>query len=57
MYFMQMIMLGKRYILVPAGKYKVVIKKGRDTFEKTIDVTYKNNARLNEDDMNYIKRN
>ena len=38
---------------VPAGKYKVVIKKGRDTFEKTIDVTYKNNARLNEDDRKF----
>ena len=38
---------------VPAGKYKVVIKKGRDTFEKTIDVTYKNNAGLNEDDRKF----
>lgn len=38
---------------VPAGKYKVVIKKGRDTFEKTIDVTYKNNAGLNEDDKKF----
>ena len=38
---------------VPAGKYKVVIKKGRDTFEKTIDVTYKNNAGLNEDDRRF----
>ncbi len=31
---------------VPEGKYKVVIKKGRDIFEKTINVTYKNNANL-----------
>ena len=31
---------------VPAGDYKVVVKKGRDTFEKTISVTYKNNAEL-----------
>ena len=31
---------------VPAGDYKVVVKKGRDTFEKTISVTYKNNAGL-----------
>ena len=38
---------------VPAGKYKVVIKKGRDTFEKTIDITYKNNAGLNEDDRKF----
>ena len=38
---------------VPAGKYKVVVKKGRDTFEKTIDVTYKNNAGLNEDDRKF----
>ena len=38
---------------VPAGKYKVVIKKGRDTFEKTINVTYKNNAGLNEDDRKF----
>ena len=38
---------------VPAGKYKVVIKKGRDTFEKIIDVTYKNNAGLNEDDRKF----
>ena len=38
---------------VPAGKYKVVVKKGRDTFEKIIDVTYKNNAGLNEDDRKF----
>ena len=38
---------------VPAGKYKVVIKKGRDTFEKIIDVNYKNNAGLNEDDRKF----
>ena len=38
---------------VPAGKYKVVIKKGRDTFEKTINVTYKNNARLNQEDRKF----
>ena len=38
---------------VPAGKYKVVIKKGRDTFEKIIDVTYKNNAGLKEDDRKF----
>jgi hypothetical protein len=38
---------------VPAGKYKVVIKKGRDSFEKIIDVTYKNNAGLNEDDRKF----
>ena len=31
---------------VPAGKYKAVIKKGRDTFEKVINVSYKNNAGL-----------
>jgi len=31
---------------VPAGDYKVVVKKGRDAFEKIISVTYKNNARL-----------
>ncbi len=39
--------------IVPAGRYKVVIKKGRDTFEKTINVTYKNNAGLNEDDRKF----
>ena len=31
----------------------MVVKKGRDTFEKTIDVTYKNNAGLNEDDRKF----
>lgn len=31
---------------VPAGDYKVVVKKGRDAFEKIISVTYKNNAGL-----------
>jgi len=38
---------------VPAGEYKVVIKKGRDTFEKTINVTYKNNAGLNQKDRKF----
>ena len=38
---------------VPAGEYKVVIKKGRDTFEKTINVTYKNNAGLNQEDRKF----
>ena len=38
---------------VPAGKYKVVIKKGRDTFEKTINVSYKNNAGLSDDDRKF----
>ena len=38
---------------VPAGDYKVVIKKGRDTFEKTINVTYKNNAGLSDDDRKF----
>ena len=38
---------------VPAGHYKVVIKKGRDTFEKTINVTYKNNAALSDDDRKF----
>ena len=39
--------------MVPAGKYKVVIKKGRDTFEKIINVTYKNNAGLNKEDRKF----
>ena len=39
--------------MVPAGKYKVVIKKGRDTFEKIINVTYKNNAGLNQQDRKF----
>jgi len=38
---------------VPAGEYKVVIKKGRDTFEKTINVAYKNNAGLNQEDRKF----
>ena len=38
---------------VPAGNYKVVIKKGKDTFEKIINVTYKNNARLSNDDRKF----
>ena len=38
---------------VPAGKYKVVIKKGRDIFEKEINVSYKNNAGLSEDDRKF----
>ena len=38
---------------VPAGKYKVVIKKGRDTFEKIINVSYKNNAGLSSDDREF----
>ena len=38
---------------VPAGEYKVVIKKGRDTFKKTINVTYKNNAGLNQEDRKF----
>ena len=38
---------------VPAGKYKAVIKKGRDSFEKIINVTYKNNAGLNENDRKF----
>jgi len=38
---------------VPAGKYKVVINKGKDTFEKTINVAYKNNAELNEEDRKF----
>ena len=39
--------------MVPAGEYKVVIKKGRDTFEKIINVTYKNNAGLNHEDRKF----
>ena len=39
--------------MVPAGEYKVVIKKGRDTFEKIINVTYKNNAGLNQEDRKF----
>ena len=38
---------------VPAGKYKVVIKKGRDTFEKIIEVSYKNNAGLTDEDRKF----
>ena len=38
---------------VPAGDYKVVIKKGRDTFEKVITVAYKNNAGLSDDDRKF----
>jgi len=38
---------------VPAGKYKVVIKKGRDTFEKIIEVSYKNNAGLTDKDRKF----
>ena len=38
---------------VPAGDYKVVIKKGRDTFEKVINVTYKNNAGLSDEDRKF----
>ena len=38
---------------VPAGDYKVVIKKGRDTFEKVIKVAYKNNAGLSNDDRKF----
>ncbi len=38
---------------VPAGDYKVVIKKGRDTFEKVINVAYKNNARLSDYDRKF----
>jgi len=38
---------------VPAGDYKVVIKKGRDTFEKAINVAYKNNAGLSDDDRKF----
>ena len=38
---------------VPAGDYKVVIKKGRDTFEKVINVAYKNNAGLSDDDRKF----
>ena len=38
---------------VPAGDYKVVIKKGRDTFEKVINVAYKNNAGLSDYDRKF----
>ena len=38
---------------VPAGDYKVVIKKCRDTFEKVINVAYKNNAGLSDDDRKF----
>ena len=38
---------------VPAGDYKVVIKKGRDTFEKVINVAYKNSAGLSDDDRKF----
>ena len=38
---------------VPAGDYKVVIKKGRDTFEKVINVDYKNNAGLSDEDRKF----
>ena len=38
---------------VPAGNYKVVIKKGRDTFEKVINVAYKNNAGLSDEDRKF----
>ena len=38
---------------VPAGDYKVVVKKGRDTFEKVIKVAYKNNAGLSDDDRKF----
>ncbi len=38
---------------VPAGDYKVVIKKGRDTFEKVIYVSYKNNAKLSNEDRKF----
>ena len=38
---------------VPAGDYKVVIKKGRDTFEKVINVAYKNNAGLSDEDRKF----
>ena len=38
---------------VPAGKYKAVIKKGRDTFEKVINVSYKNNAGLSSEDRKF----
>ena len=39
--------------IVPAGDYKVVVKKGRDTFEKKINVCYKNNAGLSDDDRKF----
>ena len=38
---------------VPAGDYKVVIKKGRDTFQKVINVAYKNNAGLSDYDRKF----
>ena len=38
---------------VPAGKYKVIIKKGRDNFEKIINVSYKNNAGLSSSDREF----
>ena len=38
---------------VPAGKYKAVIKKGRDTFKKVINVSYKNNAGLSSEDRKF----
>ena len=38
---------------VPAGKYKAVINKGRDTFEKVINVSYKNNAGLSSEDRKF----
>ena len=38
---------------VPTGDYKVVIKKGRDTFEKVISVNYKNNAGLSDEDRKF----
>ncbi len=38
---------------VPAGKYKVVINKGKDSFEKIINVGYKNNAGLNDQDRKF----
>tara|TARA_B100001175_G_C19510104_1_gene643225 strand:+ start:1052 stop:4081 length:3030 start_codon:yes stop_codon:yes gene_type:complete len=44
---------GFKSPIVPAGQYKVVIKKGRDTFEKTINVNYKNNAGLNQEDRKF----
>jgi hypothetical protein len=34
-------------------KYKAVIKKGRDTFEKVINVSYKNNAGLSSEDRKF----
>ena len=38
---------------VPAGDYKVVIKKGRDKFEKVINDAYKNNAGLSDEDRKF----